>query len=817
MTTALAAGLLLLFVLVAPTWAADADHGRTPRAAAAPGSPADRPLTLNQGRVRILHQGQPIPAAAYCDYIVDAKFEQWPVRVRQFIRSGVKVHLINVGHLPTDYFDSPFWTDDGVHPEAEPDVPGSIASQARRILADQPDALFFVRTWVSPPLAWTKKNPGEVQTNEKGGQHRQATLASEKYLEGIARTLRNLVSFCESQPWGDRVVGYMPAPLGEGCLPLVIENFMFDVSPANEAGFRAWLRETYGSDAKLQEAWGDPQATLATAGVPRDSAWLEKRRTGTPTLGGKPVNPKSISSNSHAPRPGLFHWIEPANAAPEIDYCRFMRAAKIRWVRTMAQALKGRARELGKTRLVAFDVGKQPLMGWQIQQAFDGQGDGQSFPHLLPLSGSFDLAELFDDPSIDGLWTPADYHARTIGYAYEAEGPADSMVLRGKSFQLENDARSWVGQGGQDQGAWRDPIEAEAGLLRNEALSLSRGFQSYWCNVGSSYFQDDRLQEIVARLTPMIERTHARPHRQTPDAIAMIVDDTSPLYEDFTSGYQSLAVIWQRINGLARCGIPYRIHLLSDLKRDDFPPYKVYLFPNLFKVDDEVLALLRKRVLRNGNLAIFGPSTGITDGRVLTAAPASRLLGVTMELHPRTTTRHVVLQDTRSGSHPIVREAGAGEVYGDNLAYGPTVTPADRAVEHAGGTPLGHANLCWFIHRTGLFVKESGLGAAGNGRPGPRGENDYAVLWSAAVPLPHGLLRAAARWAGCNVWLEEPDVVYASDTFVSIHSVRSGSRTLRLPRPAKVTDAMTGKVLSEGQREIRLEIHAPETRVFWLD
>jgi len=93
-----------------------------------------------------------------------------------------------------------------------------------------------------------------------------------------------------------------------------------------------------------------------------------------------------------------------------------------------------------------------------------------------------------------------------------------------------------------------------------------------------------------------------------------------------------LAVFRQIQEGLAICGVPYRIHLLSDLSKENCPDYKCYLFPNLFKVDENVEHLLKQKVFRNGHLAIFGPGTGITDGKTLSADGASKLLGVPMEL-----------------------------------------------------------------------------------------------------------------------------------------------------------------------------------------
>ncbi len=751
-----------------------------------------------QGRPVLVHGGSPVPRAAYLDRIMRG---DWEERVKAFAASGTRCFGINVPHGGADFFDAAFWTDDGVYPETDAAFPLPLGRQAEIVLRHCPEATLFVVCMSSVPLAWSQKHPGHMQTDEQGRRYREATLASPLYLEGVDRFLRTVVRYCEAQPWAPRVFGYYVYPYGEGAMPLNHAGRMFDCSPANDAAFQAWVRGRYADEAALREAWGEASATFDAVRVPRDSAWLAKRAAGPATLGGKPVNANgTLDSNSGERASGLFHFIEVANAGHEHDYCRFMRENFLRWVRTMHRAVKAAAAERGVERVVGFDITKQPLMGWQIQSAFDGIGDGQSFPNNYFLSGSFDVGELLDE--VDVIVTPADYHARTLGFAYEAEGVSDSMVLRGKPMVIENDARNYVGAGIRDQGAFRDDTEVYAGLLRNAALVMSRGLHDYWCNVGSSYFSAPGIHDqTLSKLAPALDRMNAWPHRETRDAIALVIDDASPLAEDFTSGYQSLAVIWQRIRGLAHCGIPYRILLLSDLKRADLPDYKVWLFPNLFKVDEGVLDLLRGKVLCNGNLAIFGPATGITDGRVLTAEPASRLLGVPMELHPRTCVRHVVVQDIPG--HPISQELPACHVFGDSLPYGPTLTPCDRAVEACPtATPLGHANLCWFLHRTGFFINEL---------------PDCRIVWSCAMPLPSEVLRACARYAGCHVWCEEDDVVYASDTLVALHSVKSGPRTLRLPRACRVTDAVTGEVQAVGaDRRLKLMVQAPETRVFLM-
>jgi hypothetical protein len=773
-------------------------------------------IQQRDGRTVLIHDGKPAPMATYCDYILWQQSEPWKKRVEQFVKSGVRVFVLVSPRGHADFFDSVFWPMDGQFP-AEP-VPGQVSldDQARIILELQPDAKFYIRPSLSPPIDFVRKHIDQMQTDEDGKTYRLPSWSSTLFLEGIEKMLRNLVSYCESRPWADRIIGYQALPYGEGLLLLNIDGKMFDVSACNENAFKQWVKRRYITVEALRESWGRPDATFEAVAVPRDRDWIARRTTAAATFGGKPVNTKEHPFNGGARNTGFQHWVERANVAVEQDYCRFQRDHFLTYVRTITGAMKDQTRALGKSRVVGIDVGKQPMMGWQIASQFDGIANSATFPNIQLLSGSWNMKELLDDPSVDLLWTPADYHARTVGFAYEPEGPADSMVLRGKTFFLENDARTYVGAGSRDLGAFLTPAQVQAGLMRNEALALSRNFFSYWCNVGSAYFDDVQIQKSIASLVPVLDRAPNQPHRETRDAIAFVVDDTSPMYENLTSGFQSIAVIWQRILGLASSGVPYRVLLLSDLERDDFPKYKVYFFPNLFCVDDKVMALLKKKVFRDGNVAIFGPGTGITDGIHLTAEPASKLLGVKMQLFPRSTQRRVIIQEPDGQAAPISSELPAGSSFGDSLDYGPTLVPELDAVEKAGGRTLGWSNTCFYIHRPGLFLRESGKGAAGNGDPSERGNGDYAVLWSCAVPLPSALIRSAARYAGCNIWSETNDVVYASDSFASLHSTRAGPKKLRLPRPMTVTDAMTNEVIGKDMTEIVWESKGLETRMFWL-
>lgn len=773
-------------------------------------------LKTLDGRPVILHDGKSIPQSGYCDYI---PWGNWPERNLDFIRNGVKVYHLRVAYgsqqRGKDFYDQAYWEDDGVFHDNDDGYHHNLDWQAETILSKEPEAIFFIKFLTAAPITYNQKNPAHVQTDEDGRQYRQVSFASEKTRKQQKRFMETMVRACESKPWADRIAGYLGMPIGEGIMPLNIAGKMFDCSEINETGFKKWVKANYKTESKLRKAWGDVSIRFADVRVPRDKDVLERMRATEPTCGGKRIDLSAMPSNCHEAARGLMHWVEEGNVPMERDYCRYMREQYLGWTLNIYSTFKAIFKKLKVKRFIALDTAKQPQLGWQIMSSFDGIGDGQSFPPMFLLTGSWNVKELYNHKDFDGIWNPTDYYARPLGFALESEGATDSLCVRGKISMVEDDARTYVGAGIKELGAFRNPAEVDAGLKRNVAYAHSRGLARYWCNVGSSYFNDKTVQKTIAQTRLMLDRHGNGPHRETEDAIAFVIDDTSVLYENFTSGYQTLATIIQRIHGLAHCGVPYRIYLLSDLELDNFPRYKTWFFPNLFKIDKKVLELLHRKVFRDGNVAILGPSTGITDGKYIGPERLSALLDVDMEMHYYTPVRNVIIQNH---AHRITRRLPAGFSFGDSMPYGPVLIPSMESFEKEQATALGHANANYFLNRSGLLVNEFGKGAAMSGAKGKRGKGDYALLWTVAMPLPAELIRECARYAGSTIWSEEGDVIYASNSFVSITSMKGGKRKIRLPHAFRVTDAITGKPYGRGPvKTIEVRVTPPQTRMFVLD
>jgi hypothetical protein len=747
-------------------------------------------LAFREGRpVIVSSTGEVIPPSTYCDCIT-WKTEDWIARNRDFVESGVHLYFLSPKH-DWNTMASAYWTDDGVYPA--PPTDGSVfdvEEQAQAILKMDPQARFYVRPGEAVPRSWQAKHRGEMQLSSTGQQMDQISLASEIGWEHFVRYLKHCIAWCESRPWADRIVGYMYFAHGEGLTGLACNGFTFDVSEAMQRAFRQHVRAKYATDDALRKAWNDPAITLDGVAVPTEADWKAKRER-------------------------LLHWPKPEEVQRERDYFELQAVLFRRYFR----AIMGALREATAQRpvLLGIDALKQPMIGWLLNQAFGRQDwitePMNDFPEMTAPSGALDVGDLLDDDGWQIVITPSDYTARSVGYAWESEGVNDSLRLRGKVMLVENDARTWMGAESETLGAFLTPAEVRAGLLRNTAWALTRGHLHYWMNVGSSYFHDPKIHEAAIRdERRLLDASVKWPHRETEHAICLVIDDSGPLHENGTAGYQQIAALWQRHLGLAHCGVPYRVYLFSDLAKPNMPAYRTYLFPNLFELNDERLARLRRTVLRDGRVAIFGPATGITDGQRLGADKISQLLGVEFELVPKQAPRRVMVH----GTHPITHSLPAATTFGDSFPYGPVLVPTRAAVNAGGFVTLGSATTFWNINKPGLILKEFGQGALGNATPGDRGANDYAIVWTVALPLPANLLRECARYAGSHIWCEDDAVVLASDTVAALHTVKNGPHTLHLPSERPVWDLLSGKKLADDATEIELQMTAPETRLFYF-
>jgi hypothetical protein len=93
-----------------------------------------------------------------------------------------------------------------------------------------------------------------------------------------------------------------------------------------------------------------------------------------------------------------------------------------------------------------------------------------------------------------------------------------------------------------------------------------------------------------------------------------------------------------------------------------------------------------------------------------------------------------------------------------------------------------------------------------------------SIYLAAPQALESQLLNNIARQAGAFVAGEAGQQLNLNGNFASLHGLKNGRYTLRLPAgKTRVLDAVTGKTLSTGKKEYSLDVVAQKTYWFFFE
>lgn len=144
-----------------------------------------------------------------------------------------------------------------------------LEGKFRKFVEVDPEAMFHIRMSIEVPQWWREAVPEECELFEDGTRFAQS-YASQLWRKGASDLIRAYVAFLRSTWIGERVIAYHPcaAPWQEWGTYNAMYDKCADYSEPMRRHFRAWLRERYGDDRTLREAWNDEHVSLETVRVP---------------------------------------------------------------------------------------------------------------------------------------------------------------------------------------------------------------------------------------------------------------------------------------------------------------------------------------------------------------------------------------------------------------------------------------------------------------------------------------------------------------------------------------------------------------------
>ena len=628
--------------------------------------------------------------------------------------------------------------------------------QVRQVLKNAPNANIILcpdSTGTLSPKQWSHYNPSERYVNDLGE-------SDIKSYGGAMKTFPSMASQKWQQDMDEMLVRVVEHVRKSDYANRVIgywlsgyEWFQWEWSYGDRMDYSVHMRDAFRK--WLQEKYGNVEA-------------LRKAWSSNSVLFDTVEIPSTADRRKTAD--GVFR--DPAASQNVIDFVKFYSDLVADVLIRQGKAVKTAS---GKNTLTCSFYGYTTLF-------FDGIS--------RETSGHSSLKRALESGYLDFTISPSDGYAfeRGIGGTGGYNVVPGTLTLHNSIFTNEPDFRThWAGQDIERTNTTRDDIN----IFRREfAMNLTNLVASQWYDFSTGYqLGDARLTKELARLKKVTQFAQKIDRAPYSEGMAVIVSEDVSSYIGTDKFLFDGGLLYHQRWLFFRTGMPHTYYLMSDLASPKMPDYKLYLFVNAFKLTEQEKAMIRSKCMRSGSVVMFVYAPGYVDEHGLSVENMKAFLGINIakmdgdveaKININADAKYVWLKDS------------SGIVYGQSI-WSPMFY-VDDSTANTLGTYTGTG-------KSGLAYKDFG---------------DYKVVYSGACLLPPDLLRAVGRLAGCHVYLDTNDALYADKNFVSVHAKASGVKKIKLPAKADVYDLINHRVVARNVDSLEVYMNGNETALFYV-
>jgi hypothetical protein len=672
---------------------------------------------------------------------------------RCYAKAGVHIYAFDVG---TKYE----WREP--HSDGSPHFDfSSLQKKLTRIVEADPEALFHFRMHYEMPDWWRDRFPGESEIDSDGNLCKQSFASSfwrsraKEFIHAYAEKLTQIGFIDKTAAFQVGAGGSLEWVKGDTSMG----RRCGDYSAPMKAYFRNWLRKRYGTEAALRKAWGNDSVTFETVMVPPAEEQLNTRR---------------------------YCFRDPVKEGNVIDYYRALAGLCADLVIDYCKTVK----EAGKGQILAGAFyGYLAELAWN--QCFFGVSD-ESEVSTIQRCGHLGLKRVLQSDAVDFLVSPCSYGFRGIGGAGAPMPPTESLRKNGKLYIFEEDSRTLTAGRDHNYGRTYTNRDSEAVLKRNFSDVLIRSMGIWWLSHHQNPIEEPSFQELITRFKRIGEFSLSLP-RHPQAEIAVLLDDESFYFESLRNDLDLSLIFQQRLWGLSRIGAPYDFYLLDDFLNGDTAQYKLVVFLNAFSLDVSRRKAIDAKVKRDGKTLLWLYAPGIIKEEEESIENMTELTGFSFGWaeHPWYVKCHVTRFD-----HPITKDLPQDLFWGTDSKLCPIyhIEDGDAAV-------LGQVVYSLGRCKPGLGIKDFG---------------GWRSVYSAAPNVPPRLLQGVAKHAGVHIYNNEPEVFYANDHFLCIHTLKGGKRLIKLPYKTEIVyELFTKKLIAENTDEFTLSLDPVSTVLFY--
>ncbi|MBQ9873352.1 MAG: beta-galactosidase [Thermoguttaceae bacterium] len=449
-------------------------------------------------------------------------------------------------------------------------------------LKANPNAKLWPRLSLDAPPRWLDEHPdaravwGNAGEDYDGLGWDWAAPVSPEYRQAACDALAAAIRHLEER-YGDSIAGYHPA--GQNSSEWFVPNTWTEgyggFSVADRVAFRAWLRDKYGTDSALREAWGDEGVSLETAEVPS----VEERDA---------AREKAI-----------------VNSRKIVDFYEYWQSTMTGLILDLAKTIR---RETNGRKLSIF------FYGYSYEFSLVEKGPAES--------AHYALRDLLDSPDVDIICSPVSYFERQLGGGCACMLNAESVEAAGKLYLYEDDARTYLAYAaGERLFSPTDNLQDSISvLLRNSGETAIRNFGTWLMDLGAAgWYDSDELWAASASLAKMDRYFLDNPTPYVPE-IGVFLSEKSML--KVSSGSFS-KTIYQFRKALDLTSAPYAQYDLDDLLSGRVRAPKLTVVLNPDALDADVRAQIVARAKETGARVYYVPLEGVTTHELRPEASAA--------------------------------------------------------------------------------------------------------------------------------------------------------------------------------------------------
>lgn len=691
--------------------------------------------------------------------------------------------------------------------------PGAInlfCSEAEALLEVVPDAYIFPRIGLHPTNEWIKAHPEECCKYSDGTQPgaklftesyvtdlpMQYSMCSEKWREDAGKALSDTWDKLMALPYADRIIGCFFAAGGTSEWYYILQMFnesgaVLDSSESFRKNFTKYLTKKYGTDTMLRKAWNRNDVTLDNPPVPEPEAHYYTHEADLDAVYPK----KSTRANCPVPKmesPNGFNIGTFVNIDKRQDVYDFYRA----WHNGTADSV------------IYFGNIIKNKTPDKLTGAFYGSFGCTNY--FKDGTGAAVL-KVLDSNKIDFLAAPGVYENRAPGGFVGQRETFEAFALRNKIYIIEDDSRTHY------ENSWLRPqygmfdMEDSINVLKREfGRTICEEVQAWWFDqlLGGKRYKHPDIYKLFSRQSEIAHEAYSL-DRSPSSEIAFIFDEESAHVTSFRTSKELVELM--RNYEIARIGAPVDQYYHNDMANPAMPSYKLYIFFNVFTLTNEERLQIQKKLKKDNAVAVWMYASGIINPE---AEPKFDVKNI-----EQLTGIKVGMVDDRYDSN--FRINGKETVFTDKL---------DRRVVYGNMKQrrtllVGYKDdLTWSSFLYPLFFPEDKNATVAASflteeRPAIAVKNcdGYTSIYYGAKHICAETMRNIATGAGCHIYSDSGDVLFANRNYVTFHASSSGTKTIKLPKKCKVTEVYENKCYCENSDKIVFEIKFGETKMFRIE